>query len=113
MSIQVDVYESLRGSRKDQKAMTVPRTVREAILKTDCGCSSVELAKGIREINAIKAKRRQTITNLQHQRAEERLEKVRDYVKRITCKKKSDVEEIEMLWVKAAHLASTKALCLE
>jgi hypothetical protein len=23
------------------------------------------------------------------------------------------VEEIEMLWVKAAHLASTKALCLE
>jgi hypothetical protein len=39
MPIQVDEYESLRGSRKDQKAMTVPRTVREAILKVDCGYS--------------------------------------------------------------------------
>jgi hypothetical protein len=109
MPMQVDEYESLRGSRKDQKAMTVPRTVREAILKVDCGYSRMELARGVRKINAIKAKRRQTITNLQNQKAEERLEELRHYVnKRMMCKTKSDAEEMEMLWIKAANYAAAK-----
>jgi hypothetical protein len=69
----------------------------------------MELARGVRKINAIKAKRRQTITNLQNQKAEERLEELRHYVnKRMMCKTKSDAEEMEMLWIKAANYAAAK-----
>ena len=69
----------------------------------------MELARGVRKINAIKAKRRQTITNLPNQKAEERLEELRHYVNtRMMCKTKSDAEEMEMLWIKAANYAATK-----
>ena len=87
--------------------MTVSRTVREAILKIDCGYSRLQVAKSVRKINATKAKRRQTVANLQNQQAEERMEGLRDNVKRMICQKKSDAEEMEMLWVKAAKLVAS------
>jgi len=89
--------------------MALPRPIREAILRRDCGYSSTEVAKCVREINAAKAKRRQTVTNLQHQKAEERMENFRDSIKRVTCNKRSDKEEMDKLWEDAAKIAATRS----
>lgn len=106
ISCKIDDYES---NRQKKKIMALPRPIREAILKRDCGYSNMEVARCVRKINAIKAKRRQTVTNLQHQKAEERMEDLKDSIMRMACKKMSDKEEMDRLWDDAAKIAASRS----
>jgi hypothetical protein len=87
--------------------MIVPRSIREAILHRECGYSRVELAKVVKQINACKAKRRQTVTNLQHEKLEEKIETMLSGFKRITCQKLDEDLALEKLWDEATKLNTT------
>ncbi|GFH45554.1 hypothetical protein CTEN210_02028 [Chaetoceros tenuissimus] len=76
----------------------IPRPVRESLLRKDCGYSSRELAQCVREINAIKAQRRQTVTNLPNHKMEEKIEEMKNALKAATCRTKADEVEFQKIW---------------
>lgn len=60
------------------------------------------MAKVVKQINSCKAKRRQTVTNLQHEKLEEKIEAMLSGLKRITCQQQNEDLALEKLWVDAA-----------
>jgi len=106
ISCPLDEYETFReGCRRHKNEMVIPRPIREAILQKDCGYSRVELAKVVKQINSCKAQRRQTVTNLQHEKLEEKIEAMLSGFKRITCRQKLNEDlALEKLWDDAAKL---------
>lgn len=89
MEVDVEKYESLRGDRRQKEEMALSRHMREAILKFECGCSVSDLARNVREINLIKANRRQTMSNLQYSNMEEKLEAMRRSISNFLCARRS------------------------
>lgn len=110
LELDVDSYESLRGDRRHKQEMALSRSTRESILEDECGCSRSELARCVREINAAKAKRRQTMTNLQFFALEEKAEEIKRSICRIMCARQSTKVEIDKLWVEAARANRFKNL---
>lgn len=106
----MDSYESLRGDRRHKQEMALSRSTRESILEDECGCSRSELARCVREINAAKAKRRQTMTNLQFSALEEKAEEIKRSICRIMCARQSTKVEIDKLWIEAARANRFKSL---
>lgn len=103
ISCSLEEYETSReGYRRHKNEMVVPRPIREAILQKDCGYSRVEVARVVKEINMCKAKRRQTLTNLQHAKLEERVEELLNGFKIITCQKQKEDLALDKLWNDAA-----------
>jgi len=100
LELDVDRYESLRGDRRREKEMALSRHMREAILKFECGCSMSELARSVREINLIKANRRQTVNNLKYTSTEERFEAMKRSLSKFFCAKRSVDMELNELWAK-------------
>ncbi len=101
--ISIDVYEDTRAmKRRKPQEMTIPRSVRESILKYECGCSSREMADCVREINSAKAQRRRAIHTIQHDAVQERMERMRRKLGRLVGARKSTEKQIEKLWEDAA-----------
>jgi hypothetical protein len=77
--------------------MALSRGTREAILKFECGYSLSDLASNVREINMIKARRRQTMGNLQYSKFEEKLEAIKRGINRIVCARRTVDAELTKL----------------
>ena len=80
--IDVDSYESKRGIPRNHVELTMPRHVRENILK-DWGYEQKDVADMVRNILKVKNQRRQTINNLGAADMEEAVENAKRKVKSI------------------------------
>jgi len=99
--LTVDKYESERGERRLRYELIVPRHLREQILKMECGVSRTEIASCIREINKIKAGRRQTTNNLNFAGVEEKAERLKRTFGKIVGLRKSNDKNMQILWEQA------------
>ena len=94
--IPIEAYESIREPfRRSKSEMKMPRSLREEILRDECGVSTIEIARAVRQIMRTKMQRRQTINNLHLESFQEGLEKFKKPFLRISCKSKSSQVEIE------------------
>ena len=102
--LTIEEYEATRPERRSKLQLLVPRDLREKILKAECGVSRAQLAKTIRSVKAVQANRRQTVNNLKYAEAEEKAEKVKETLGRVTGVKKHSDKEFEILWEKTKHI---------
>jgi len=96
--LTIEDYENSRPERRNKYQLIRPRHLREEILKFDCGVSRAEMAQCIREIKAIKAKRRQTTNNLGFAKTEEKMESLKKVCGRVIGVRKYTNKEFKLLW---------------
>jgi len=98
----VDEFEISRsGSRKISYVdLLVSRIERERILREECGYARSQIAQCVRDVNAAKHNRRQTINNLPMQHCEENWQSFLRFISRCFCRHSSE-NDVKALWKEA------------
>jgi hypothetical protein len=111
--VDIDTFESGKGSPRSSSEYLVPKAVREKILREHADVSRRDVAAAVRTIQRQKQQRRKTVVNLPMAKTEEKIEKVKRGVKKVLKSRSSYNKEEARLWDEAHEIALEKARRLE